>query len=1116
MNYLGNSCEYCGKTLHSDRALKCHITKQHRNEQIQVDEMDEMYVFKDFNVTPAEDLFEPTLFDHDLQDLPRAIADSAIDIASPSIAPKVSGRDSIDAIGDELIQVDGAIQQRAYEPDQQMDQAIDIEAKELYGNDQETGMFVNANHFHYIYSLFTSKDSKEKITRQLKYAQEGGFNHGIDDHADLCSIVDSIPLTIQFKKKEVSIISPHPVAGSYFLHYSDVLQHIVSYFKDPHFGPGLILYPVRKHDANGQRVYDELHHSDWWLNAQQFFPPGHVIVPIMLSSDATLLNQKGRQTAHPLYMTIGNLPRKFRLKQLYSSVRAIGYLPIVKCPSHLNSDEVRKAKSKVFQACVDLIMGPALDVSSSGIHVTDFCGRHLILHPVIATYSADYQEVCQCICLLNQNYACPTCTVAQPDFNVYQQHDSITLRQVMDQRFNKILYDESLFVKVKEESNLFLQWPNVDMFQMIVPDDLHQIPNGVFKHLFEAFQRSLSHMDYSDAQIKRLVDDVFSNLRTFHNHRVFKNGVFNLSNPSAAEMTVIMKELPLVIAIVYRELYRDKNWQKFVLPLLLLACWHCLISVTCIKESDLAYADFLLEQFFGAVKVYDDWQASKFKFYKMHSLLHYSSKIREFGCLKNYSTQSFEACHKRHVKDLEKKTNHKEQIDQIVTLNQRYLALELMEKCFIDSPHSDMVDVSFYFQSQIFRSMNLSQFQRRFGLTGLVDLVQSHCGLSLRQIRSVKWYSKIRCKRNILGRQESVTVQNLFKNGDNSQGDYLVLAGEQSGQADMYGQFIVGMTVKEYSGQHQDLVLFRPLKPLEVDRQLQLVYYQQKEKDKVTSQSRVTQRGLKDIKSKIDNPHRVNPKMNVAQESQVNNSISRARTAPSKRQESESKENRQENLQDQLLEDDKSGQALLTHLTGQEFTSFRQMLRQRMKFIQLLSKSKSMLQLVQRLDSWLRREVVGDQICMLGSDISAMVDELSDAHSGFLISVFQILNKQSTAITLDCAVIVLPICCVLLKSKLIESKLQSSLLIQSIVHSFSELFIDARAQKLSRMGVNVVMEECYEKCRKCLKSLQKIHTLLKSVHKQQQQVDVDCDHQDGEELLQKVSRQILIDIQKIL
>ncbi|KAI3636658.1 hypothetical protein MIR68_005347 [Amoeboaphelidium protococcarum] len=290
----------------------------------------------------------------------------------------------------------------------------------------------------------------------------------------------------------------------------------------------------------------------------------------------------------------------------------------------------------------------------------------------------------------------------------------------------------------------------------------------------------------------------------------------------------------------------------------------------------------------------------------------------------------------------------------------------------------------------------------------------------------------------------------------------------------------------------------------------------QKDQDKVTSQSRVTQRGVKGIKSKIDNPHIVNPKTNVAQESQVNNSLSRARTAPFKRQESESKENRQENLQDQPLEDDKSGLALLTHLTGQQFTSFRQMLRQRMKSIQLLSKSKSMLQLVQRLDSWLRREVVGDQICMLGSDISAMVDELNDIHNGFLISVFQILNQQSTSITLDCVVIILPICCVLLKSKLIESKLQSSLLIQSIVHSFSELFIDARAQKLSRMGVDVVMEERYEKCRKCLKSLQKIHTLLKSVHEQQQQVDIDCDHQDGEELLQKVSRQILIDIQKIL
>jgi Plavaka transposase len=129
----------------------------------------------------------------------------------------------------------------------------------------------------------------------------------------------------------------------------DTLQCIRSLYGDPAFVQDLAFSPAQHYTGADQacRIINEMHTGDWWWSIQvrnvtysengdldkfqeslESRRPGATVIPIILSSDKTLLTLFRSKMAYPVYMTIGNIPKDIRRKPSQCAQILIGYIPI--------------------------------------------------------------------------------------------------------------------------------------------------------------------------------------------------------------------------------------------------------------------------------------------------------------------------------------------------------------------------------------------------------------------------------------------------------------------------------------------------------------------------------------------------------------------------------------------------------------------------------------------------------------------------------------------------------------------------------------------------------------------------------------------------------------------
>jgi hypothetical protein len=62
-----------------------------------------------------------------------------------------------------------------------------------------------------------------------------------------------------------------------------------------------------------QRMYLDMHTSDYWWNEQKTLPPGATLVPLICGLNKTMLTtMAGNQSAWPVYNTVSNLPKQIQ------------------------------------------------------------------------------------------------------------------------------------------------------------------------------------------------------------------------------------------------------------------------------------------------------------------------------------------------------------------------------------------------------------------------------------------------------------------------------------------------------------------------------------------------------------------------------------------------------------------------------------------------------------------------------------------------------------------------------------------------------------------------------------------------------------------------------------
>ena len=139
----------------------------------------------------------------------------------------------------------------------------------------------------------------------------------------------------------------------YHLMYRDILAAIRFLLGHKPFKEHLVYAPIQVFTPNDARVFSDMHTGDWRWDVQQELPDGATVVPLLLSTDKTVLTQHhGDLSLWPVYLTIGNLDRTVRRSQTRPGVILLGLLPVAK----LGDDFGKEVRSELYHQCMETIL----------------------------------------------------------------------------------------------------------------------------------------------------------------------------------------------------------------------------------------------------------------------------------------------------------------------------------------------------------------------------------------------------------------------------------------------------------------------------------------------------------------------------------------------------------------------------------------------------------------------------------------------------------------------------------------------------------------------------------------------------------------------------------------
>jgi len=200
-------------------------------------------------------------------------------------------------------------------------------------------------------------------------------------------------------------------------------------------------------------------------------------------------------------------------------------------------------------------------------------------------------------------------------------------------------------------------FPLADIFLSITPDILHQLLQGVMKHLISWLTSPLA---FGPAKINAQCRSIPPN----HHIRLFSKGITTLSHVSGKEHKSICRiliglvtDLPLPHGQSSICVLRSV---QVLLDFLFLAQFQshtdntiCRLnnSLTCFHENKAVFINLGI--------------CMQFNIPKIHSLIHYGLSITLFGTTDNYNTEQTEHLHIDFTKKVYRATNHKDELPQM-------------------------------------------------------------------------------------------------------------------------------------------------------------------------------------------------------------------------------------------------------------------------------------------------------------------------------------------------------------------------------------------------------------------------------------------------------------------
>ncbi|KAG1765459.1 hypothetical protein EV702DRAFT_1182481 [Suillus placidus] len=305
------------------------------------------------------------------------------------------------------------------------------------------------------------------------------------------------------------------VAGEAFcIFYQDVLECIKALYGDLDFVDYLVFSPECHYtdDDETVRLYSDMHTETRRDN-----------IPIIISTNKTQVTVFCNKTAYPIYLTIGNIPKEIHRKPYWHAHILLAYLPTTHLEHITNKASCRQSAANLYHACMACVLSPLKKAGLDGLAMCSGDGISCHCHPFFACFVGDYSK--QVLATAVKTTECPKCDIP-PDklesstapFEIHDLHailDTLATIDVGDLEF------------VQPVIHPFLErLPFANIFQAITPNILHQLYQGLVKHLLHWLAQGCGPIEI-DVRCRRLPPN--------HHICLFMKGITGLSHVSGAE-----------------------------------------------------------------------------------------------------------------------------------------------------------------------------------------------------------------------------------------------------------------------------------------------------------------------------------------------------------------------------------------------------------------------------------------------------------------------------------------------------------------------------------------------------------------------------------------------------
>ncbi|THV01199.1 hypothetical protein K435DRAFT_655869 [Dendrothele bispora CBS 962.96] len=544
---------------------------------------------------------------------------------------------------------------------------------------------------------------------------------------ELNSIIDhSLPAhRPSFTRQEIV------VAGKAIdLYKRDIMECIQALYGNPDHCQYLCFSPERHYtDADKlQRLYHDMYTGKWWWSTQEAIEkdkPGGTIIPIILSSDKTQVTLFRNKSAYPVYLTIGNLPREIRRKPSQQGQVLLAYLPTDRLEHVKNKASRRRTITNLFHACMTYLLAPLKKAGLEGVVMRSGDGVQRRCHPILAAYVGDYPK--QVLVTGIYSGDCASCETEKDELNVYPcprcPRDGQRILEAVKAVGSADWAEKCLEQNVKPVQHPFWEdLPYADIFRSITPDILHQMYQGVMKHLISWLTQICGDAEV-DARVRRLPAN--------HSIRIFHKGITSLSRVTGTEhkqmcsfLLGIVTDIPSLTTAQSNQLL---SATRALLDFLYLSCYS-IHTHDSLDSLDTCLATFhSYRQIFVELGVQEH-----FNLPKLHFLSHYTRAIKLFGTTDNYNTETTERLHIDFAKTAYRASNYKDEYPQMTRwLEQRekiqyhtsYVAWRLQRLPSSNSSSSPIISAVTLADMQCLFTVKLSRFptMKSVPLTKLED-----------------------------------------------------------------------------------------------------------------------------------------------------------------------------------------------------------------------------------------------------------------------------------------------------------------------------------------------------------------------------------------------------------